>query len=266
MNAIEKKLIQLKKENRLGLIAHAVLGYPNMEKSLEIINSLISNGSDFLELQIPFSDPVADGETIMKACEVALKSGMDTDEAFELVGNLRRAVNVPILLMAYYNTIFRYGIKRFCKKAKDLRVSGIIVPDIPPEEEIAEKFITTSLEYDIYPIRVVSPSSSINRLEINARFARGFVYCISHFGVTGTKTVVDDRLTRYLQRVKQIMKLPVAVGFGLSKAEQIEALKGVADIVIVGSAIIKNYNEGGIKQVSSFIKSLKESTMGKGYI
>lgn len=261
MNAIDKKINLLKKENKLGLMAHAVLGYPTMEKSFEIIRTLISAGSDFLELQIPFSDPVADGETIMKACEVAIKNGTNTDKAFEVIEKLGKRINIPILLMAYYNTVFRYGVDKFCRKASELKVSGLIVPDIPPEEETSEKFIETCFKYDIYPIRVVSPSSSIERLIINTKYARGFVYCISHFGVTGTKTVVDKKLIDYLQKVKQNMKLPVAVGFGISKAEQIEKLKGFADIAIVGSEIIKSYDKGGIGKVSSFIRGLKESTI-----
>lgn len=259
MNVIDIKLKELKKKNQLGLMAHAVVGYPTVEKSFGIINSLLSNGSDFLELQIPFSDPVADGETIMKACEVALKNGMNSDKAFDLVEKIDS--KIPVLLMAYYNSIFRYGIEKFCKRANQCGVSGLIVPDIPPEEERSEKFISTCLRYDLCPIRVVSPSSSVDRLEINSKFARGFVYCVSHFGITGSQATVDKELFGYLKRVKQIMRLPVAVGFGLSKPEQIERLRDVSDIAIVGSAIIKNYDKGGLKQVNSFIKGLKESTI-----
>lgn len=242
-------------------MTHAVLGYPTAEKSLEIVNSLISNGSDFLELQIPFSDPIADGATIMKACEVALKNRMNTDRAFELIEQLSNTI--PILLMAYYNTVFRYGIEKFCKRAQNIGVAGLIVPDIPLEEEKSEKFISTCLKYDLYPIRVISPSSSIDRLRINARFTHGFIYCVSHFGVTGSQVKVDGELFGYLKRVKQIIRLPVAVGFGISKAEQIKRLKGVADIAIVGSAIIKGYDKGGIQEISSFVKELKDCTIQK---
>lgn len=259
MNTIDKKINELKTNKRLGLMAHAVLGYPTAEKSLEIIRTLVANDSDFLELQIPFSDPVADGATIMKACEVALKNRMNTGRVFDLIDKLN--TEIPVLVMAYYNTVFRYGIDKFCKKASQLKVSGLIVPDIPPEEEKSEKFISTCFKYDLYPIRVVSPSSSVERLKINSKFARGFVYCVSHFGVTGSQATVDGRLINYIDRVKQVIKLPVAVGFGIEKPEQIQKLKGLADIAIVGSAIIKNYDAGGLEQVSSFIKSLKESTI-----
>lgn len=259
MNAIDIKLEELEKNHQLGLMAHAVVGYPTVDKSVEIIKALIGTGVDFLELQIPFSDPVADGETIMKACEVALKNGMNADKVFEMVGKLD--TEIPILLMAYYNTVFRYGIDKFCKKASQLGVAGLIVPDIPLEEEKSEKFISFCLKYGLYPIRVVSPSSSAERLKINSKFARGFVYCISHFGITGSQAIVDRELFAYLKKVKQLMKLPVAVGFGIERKEQVTKLKGVADIAIVGSAIIKNYDTGGIKKVSSFIKDLKKGTM-----
>jgi len=170
---------------------------------------------------------------------------------------------VPILLMAYYNTVFRYGVDKFCKKARELKVSGLIIPDIPPEEEKSEKFISTCLKYDLYPIRVVSPSCSFDRLKINARYARGFIYCVSHFGVTGSNVKINDDFRDYIKNVKRVIKLPVAVGFGLSKAGQIEKLNGFVDIAIVGSAMIKNYDEGGIQKVSSFIKKLKETTRRK---
>lgn len=261
INNIDQSIKTLKGDKETGLMTHAVLGYPTMEKSLEIIRTLISAGSDFLELQIPFSDPIADGATIMKACETALKNGINTDRAFDLINKLKKNIKVPILLMAYYNTVFRYGVDKFCYRAKQLDASGIIVPDIPPEEEKSEKFISTCLKYGIYPIRVVSPSSGIERLRINAKYAKGFVYCVSHFGVTGSQTKVDHALLYYLTKVKQITKLPVAVGFGIEKKEQIKKLKGIVDIAIVGSAIIKNYDLGGIAKVSSFIKTLKESTI-----
>lgn len=261
MNNIDQRIKQLKESKEIGLMTHAVLGYPTMKICLDIINTLISNGSDFLELQIPFSDPVADGETIMKACEAALKNGTNTDKTFHLISKLTNRTNVPVLIMAYYNTVFRYGIDKFCCRASKLKASGLIVPDIPQDEEPSEKFITTCFKYDLYPIRIVSPSSSRQRLRANVPFAKGFVYCISHFGVTGSQVIIDGELFNYIERVKQVIRLPVAVGFGIERREQLEKLRGIVDIAIVGSAIIKNYNDGGIERVSSFIRKLKEGTI-----
>ncbi|MBI4067429.1 tryptophan synthase subunit alpha [Candidatus Gottesmanbacteria bacterium] len=294
MNNIDKKIAVLKKEKKLGLMTHAVVGYPNMGKSIEIIK-ILAQYSDFLELQIPFSDPVADGETIMEASEAALKNGMNTDKAFEIIRNLNLRVLpfgspmsthkgtpamglpasrhplvrlrtdklTPVLVMCYYNQVFRYGMDRFCKKARESGVSGLIVPDIPPEEEKKERFIEACLRYDLYPIRVISPASGEERLRINAKYAKGFVYSVSHFGVTGTKSELDKDLQIYLRRVKKYFNIPIALGFGISSPDQIQKIKGMVDIAIVGSAIINTYNRDGLKGVDTLVKSLKNCTIQK---
>lgn len=258
MNAIDIQTKKLKRENRIGLMTHAVLGYPNMEKSRDIIR-VLTKDSDFLELQIPFSDPIADGKTIMQASDVALKQGMNTERAFHFIKELD--LDIPVIIMCYYNQIFRYGIEKFCQKAKESGVSALIVPDIPPEEEKREKFNETCLVYDLHPIRVMSPASGNGRLEINAKYAKGFVYCVSHFGVTGTKSELNNELEKYLGRVKEYFNIPIALGFGISSPEQIKNIRGLADIVIVGSAIINTYNRDGIEGVHSLVKNLKAGTI-----
>src|SRR3989344_551789 len=245
--------------NKIKLMTHVVVGYPNMEESEKLIK-ILAEQSDFLELQIPFSDPIADGETIMKASEIALKNGMNTDKAFrfmEELGNYR----MPKLVMCYYNQVFRYGVEKFCKRAKMSGVSGLIVPDIPPEEERGEKFMEFCEKYNLDHIRVISPASRVERLKINAKYGKGFVYCVSHFGVTGTKTEFSNNLKKYIERVRKYFSIPVALGFGISSSEQISKIKGLVDIAIVGSAIIKEYDKEGIAGVETFVKSLKADTI-----
>ncbi len=241
-------------------MTHVVVGYPNVGESYEIVKTLVDGGADYLELQIPFSDPVADGETIMHALEVALKNGMNTDRAFQFIDSLKK-YHVPKYIMCYYNQVFRYGVERFIKKAKDLGVEGLIVPDIPPEEEKNEQFIALCNKYSVDSIRVISPSSSEERVRINSKIGKGFLYLVSHFGVTGTKSVFNKSLFEYIERVRKVTDLPLAIGFGISKREQIELLYGHAEIAIVGSAIINEYDKRGIKGLKRFIRLLKAGTI-----
>ncbi|MCL4338055.1 tryptophan synthase subunit alpha [Patescibacteria group bacterium] len=261
MNLIDLQIKKIKRNKQLGLMVHAVVGYPTQEKSEMLIRSLINRKVDFLELQIPFSDPIADGPTIVRASEKALKRGTNTDSVLELIGKLRGDIHIPVIIMAYYNSILSYGLVKFCRKAKKLNISGLIVPDMPPEEEDRERFIQTSFEYGLYPIRVVSPSSSKKRLEINTRYAKGFIYSVSHFGVTGSGVKIGNDLVGYINEVKKTVRLPIAVGFGIEKKEQVEKLNDIADIAVVGSAIIRNYEKGGLNRLKLFIKELKEGTI-----
>ncbi|OGK22132.1 tryptophan synthase subunit alpha [Candidatus Roizmanbacteria bacterium RIFCSPHIGHO2_01_FULL_39_8] len=263
MNKIDQKINGLKKCNRIGLMTHLVLGYPNPMDSLKLAKILIDAGSDFVELQIPFSDPIADGPTIMHASEVALRNGATVTKCLELLQKITVYSPIPVLVMCYYNTVFSFGVEEFCHRMKSLNISGLIVPDIPVDEEKNEKFVHFCLKYDLYLIRVISPASSKQRLTLNAKRAKGFVYCISRFGVTGTKSTLDPTLQNYLSNVKKYFSIPIAVGFGISKKEHIDSLQNKADIAIVGSAIIdqieksRNYRQNYLDTVKKFIINIK---------
>src|SRR3989338_7466936 len=175
MNKIDQKLAQLAKEKRLGLMTHVIVGYPSIPQTLEIVQEMERAGVDFVELQIPFSDPLADGPTIMKACEVALARGTKVSDAFVVMKKLSQEVVIPLLFMAYYNTVFNYGVEKFCRDAKEAGCQGLIVPDVPIEEEENEHFIAMCKKYHLFNIRVVSPSSTDERLTKNAEVSTGFV-------------------------------------------------------------------------------------------
>ena len=254
MTKLEEKLQQIKSKKRIGLMTHVVIGYPTLEETVSIVKTMAENGVDFIELQIPFSDPLADGPTIMKACEEALQKGIKVKDAFKLAQKLSEQVEIPLLFMAYYNTVFKYGTKRFCDDAKKAGISGLIIPDMPLDEEHEEHFIKYCKEADLKNIRVVSPASTTERLKKNARVADGFVYCTARQGITGAQKELDPQIISFLKNVKKSFKIPIAVGFGISNKERIKQIKPYADIAVVGSAIIDVINRSSEQEIEGNIK------------
>ncbi|MBI2430923.1 MAG: tryptophan synthase subunit alpha [Candidatus Levybacteria bacterium] len=243
-------------------MAHLVVGYLSLEKTISIVKAMEKAGADFVELQIPFSDPLADGPTIMRACENSLANGTKVKDAFAVAQKLSKEVAIPLLFMAYYNTVFKYGVEKFCRDAKKAGITGLIVPDMSIEEESCEHFLQFCKKYSLHNIQVVSPSSTNERLKKNAKVANGFVYVTARQGVTGARAQLDKNLISFLKRVRQYFAIPIAVGFGISKKEHLKVLKGHADIAIVGSAIIDVINRSkGSKieeNISNFIRELKK--------
>lgn len=254
MNPIDKKLQELKKQERLGLMTHVVIGYPSLPKTEEVVLTMNDAGVDFIELQIPFSDPLADGSTIMKACEESLKQGTKVADAFSLAKILSKKIKTPLLFMGYYNSVFKYGVEKFCKDAKKVGISGLIIPDVPLEEESEEHFIENCEINDLYSIRVISPASTQERLRKNAKVAKGFVYCTARQGITGARNKLDPKIKSYLNLVKKEFAIPVAVGFGISKKEHLKTIKGSADIAVVGSALLDIINHSSDKTLNSNIR------------
>jgi tryptophan synthase alpha subunit len=260
MNNLDKKLLEIKKRSRIGLMTHVIVGYPSIDETVQLVKTMSQNGADIIELQIPFSDPLADGPTIMKACEKSLANGTKVKDAFGVLHRLTNEVTIPLLFMAYYNTVFVYGVEKFCKSAKAAGASGLIVPDMPIEEEQQEHFFKACKKYKLAHIQVISPASTDLRLKKNARIANGFIYCTARQGTTGAKDMLDPKVRQYLKKIKQVFEIPIAVGFGISKSEQIRELTGYADIVVVGSKIIdviENSPRDKLNQnIANFLQSL----------
>lgn len=242
MNKLDDKLQELKQSKKLGIMAHVVIGYPSIDETVEIVKTMAESGVDIVELQIPFSDPLADGPTIMKACEKSLANGTKVKDAFSIMKALSSQVEIPLLFMAYFNTVFVYGVENFCRDAKAAGASGLIIPDMPIDEESEEHFYIYAKKYDLHTIHVLSPASTENRLQKNAAAANGFVYCTARQGTTGAKDQLDSKLGSYLQKMRKYFPVPIAVGFGISKKEHIKTLKRKADIAVVGSAVIDLIN------------------------
>lgn len=235
-------------------MTHVVIGYPSLEETVSIVKTMAENGADIVELQIPFSDPLADGPTIMKACEVALENGTKVKDAFTVAKQLTQEVEIPLLFMAYYNTIFNYGVEKFCFDAQMARIAGLIVPDMPIDEESQEHFFEYCEKYNLYHIQVISPASTDERLKKNAKVANGFVYVTSRQGTTGAKDSLDPKLREYLMKARKHISQPLAVGFGISKKEHLQMLKGYADIAVIGSAIIDLIKESKKEERGQAVK------------
>lgn len=247
-------------------MTHVVVGYPSLEGTVELVKTMAGYKSapgfaDYIELQIPFSDPLADGPTIMHACEASLKNGTTVIDAFTVMTRLSKEVSVPLFFMAYYNTVYNYGVEKFICDAKQAGCKGLIVPDIPLEEEQNEHFYALCRKYNVPVIFVVSPITPDDRLQKISQEAllvssggNSFVYATARQGITGVqdsglkissfaKASEDTQeLRKFLQRVHTYFTIPVAVGFGISTREQIELLQGYADIAVIGSALIDKMN------------------------
>jgi len=260
MNNINKQYEKIKKENRMGLMTHVVLGYPDLSTTRDAVLIMAEEGVDFIELQIPFSDPFGDGPTIHNANTKALSSGFHVKDAFDFVSSLHEkdAVQIPLLFMTYYNVIFHYGIEEFCKKAEEVGISGLIVPDYNFSAEAHDHFLEIAKKFNLILINFVAPDTSIKRMKKIDEDAEGFVYCFARHGVTGAQKNIEASLLSYLEKVKTNMSVPLAVGFGISEAEHILAIKGSADIAIVGSAILRSLEVGGVAGVREKVRSLME--------
>lgn len=256
MKTIEEQMGIIRKTKKIGLMTHVVAGYPTMAETENIVMAMERGGADFVEIQIPFSDPVADGEIIMKANDISLANQAQIEDVFQLMYRLSKIVEIPLLFMGYYNTVHHYGVERFCKRASEVGAQGLIIPDVPIDEEEYEHFIKFCKLTNLANIRVLSPTSTDDRIEMNMKIASGFVYCTAVAGTTGGKSVINTQTKSLLKTVKSMSDLPIAVGFGISEPKHVMSLVGYADIAVVGSAIIKVIEEKGVHAVEEYVKLL----------
>jgi tryptophan synthase alpha chain len=237
------------------LMTHLVLGYPSLDINRQVIRQMAENGVDCIELQIPFSEPMADGPVILKANQDALESGIKVEECFLFAEEIiREFPQVNFLFMTYYNIIFRYGEEAFIRRSAKINMRGFIVPDLPPEE--GESYLQLSKQYQTTPIMFFTPTSTDKRMIEVAQHGNGFIYCVARKGVTGKQTEMDDDLAQNLSRYRKATSLPIAVGFGISTREDVAMLEGKADMAIIGTATIRLVDEQGPEAVGPFIAGL----------
>lgn len=255
---ISKTFSRLKASGKKAFIPYIMAGDPDIERTKQYISLLENCGADIIELGVPFSDPLADGPTIQMAAERAVAAGVTLRKVISFVREVRAQTQIPLILMTYYNPVFKYGEEKFIKDAVDAGVDGVIVPDLPPDE--ASHLIKTSRASGLDTIFLAAPTSTDKRIKKVASASSGFVYYVSMTGITGTTLTLDASFIEHLNKVKQASKNPVAVGFGVSTPDDARTIAGVADGVIVGSAIVKKLHEDpdGAKD---FISSLRGAIM-----
>lgn len=262
MNRLAKLNQSLKTSKKKSLVAYITAGYPNIKTIQDLVLELEASGVDIIELGMPFSDPIADGTTIQKSSFLSLANGMTMKAFFDSVAKIRKKTEVPLVIMTYYNLIFKYGLKQFAQKAKVSGLDGVIVPDLPLEES-ADLQKALNLE-NINLIFLVSPLTDEKRLKKIISVASGFIYYVSLTGVTGARKALAGDIKSKVKIIKKMSKLPVYVGFGISTPAQAKEISKIADGVIVGSAIIKkieaNYGKKDfLPQIAQLISSLRKS-------
>lgn len=256
MTRIEKVFKKLKKENKKAFIPYIMAGDGGLEKTLEHIMLLEECGADIVELGVPFTDPLADGPTIQRAAERALKAGVTLKKIIPFVKKLRQHTQIPIVLMTYYNPVFKYGEENFINDAVDAGIDGVIIPDLTPEE--GEDFIKLSRSAGLNTIFLIAPTSTKERIKKIVDSSAGFVYYVSITGITGSKLTLEKTFKTHINSIKKLTNKPVAVGFGISTPEDAKIVSQIADGVIVGSAIVKKFYEHP-EGAEGFIKKLREA-------
>ncbi|MBS1126856.1 MAG: trpA [Nitrospirae bacterium] len=247
---------EIRRKNGRAFIPYIMAGDPNIKRTGELIRVLEDCGADIIELGVPFSDPLADGPTIQQAAQRALDEGVTLSTVIGLVAEIRIATQIPIILMTYYNPIFKYGEERFVRDATAAGVDGIIVPDLPPDE--AGNLMKYSRKSGLDTIFLLAPTSTEDRIQKVARASKGFIYYVPMTGITGSKLSLDASFESHIARIRKVSDKPVAVGFGISTPEEAAVLSRFADGVIVGSAIVKRV-QAPDSELKNYLLSLRNA-------
>jgi tryptophan synthase alpha chain len=257
---IEEKFTQLKKKQKKAFIVYIPFGYPNINYTKDILFSLQDTNIDLIELGVPFSDPLADGPIIQKATNIALKKGATIKLLFETLEEIKNS-KIPILIMTYYNPLFRFGMHNFFQKMKLLNISGIMVVDLPFEE--SREYITEARKFNLETVFFITPTTSFQRAKNIVKASRGFIYYISVTGITGPKSLNYRPIMNHIKILKKITQLPICVGFGIHTPKQVKEVNKFSDGVIVGSSIVKFiennfYRKDFLKRLKRYIEWLRD--------
>jgi tryptophan synthase alpha chain len=253
---------ELSARGELGLVAYVTAGDPSLESTEQIVLAAAESGADVIELGVPFSDPVADGPTIQRASDRALRAGTALASVIDLVHRLRAHTQVPLILFSYFNPILQMGLEKFAEAAAAAGADGVLVTDLTPEE--AADYRAAARAHNLDTIFLAAPTSTDQRLAKIAECSSGFLYLISRTGVTGTRDALPEDLPALARRVRRFTKLPLAVGFGISQPEHVSVLGGIADAAVVGSAIVAEIEKSvsakeAAANVARLIRSLKDA-------
>ena len=261
---IQQEFNRIRASGRKALIPYLTVGFPDLETTVSLVETVVEAGADLVELGVPFSDPLADGVTIQRSTLHALRSGVTLDDCLAVVRKLRsRGVRIPIILMGYYNPILHYGLEEFTQAALQSEVDGLIVVDLPTEESWPLREACREKRISMIPL--LAPTSTDERIAAACQHAEGFIYCVSLTGVTGARGELTSGVPELVRRARQHTDLPVVVGFGVSKREHVEAIETYADGVAVGSAIIDVLEQappgGMLKAGREFVLQLRGSRL-----
>ena len=259
MSRIRDVFAELRRSGRGGFIPFITAGDPDLETSELLLIELAAAGADIVELGVPFSDPVADGEVIQRASERALRNGITLRDMLACVARAREQIDVPVVLFSYFNPLLQFGIDRLANEAKQAGIDAVLITDLIPEE--AQSWAEALYQRELDPIFLAAPTTSDKRLARIARQARGFIYAVSRAGVTGARDEMTRDAETLVQRVRSVSDLPVAVGFGVSTAEQVRKIWRFADAAVVGSAIVREIEKltgspNLVSRIGEFARSL----------
>ena len=260
MSRIDERFTQLRSAAKTGLVTYVTAGDPDLTRSAEIIRRLDQAGADVLEIGVPFSDPLADGPVIQRATERALAAGVTLKGVLSMLKTLRPSISAPIVIFSYANPILRMGLETFVNEARAAGVDGVLTLDMPPEE--GETFRAAFDRAGIDTIFLLSPTTTVERIRRASELGSGFLYGISRLGVTGVRDSVDESARELAQRVKSETRLPLALGFGISRPEHVRAIGQWADAAVVGSALVNVIAEHGqsaglLAEVERYVRWLR---------
>ena len=247
-------------KNKLNILnVYITAGFPKLNDTVEVVQELTKNGVDMVEIGMPFSDPLADGPTIQHSNEVAIQNGITLSLIFQQVEEIRKTVQIPIILMGYYNQLLQYGVEQFLKKANEVGVDGLIIPDLPLDIYQQEYKVLFN-KYNVKMSFLITPQTTDSRIELIAEESNAFLYVVSSYAITGGKSAIEDYQTEYFKKVASLnIQTPKLIGFGISNAETFEQACTYADGAIIGSAFIKALTDSeNIKEtIKQFITSIK---------
>ncbi|MEP1489776.1 MAG: tryptophan synthase subunit alpha [Algibacter sp.] len=251
MNRINQKL----QENKKLLSIYFTAGYPNIDDTATIIQDLEKNGVDMIEIGLPFSDPLADGPTIQASSTQALKNGMTSEVLFKQLKDIRKSVNIPLIIMGYFNPMFQYGVEAFCKKCQEIGIDGLIIPDLPVDV-YHEKYQSIFEKYGLINVFLITPQTSDERIRYIDSISNGFIYMVSSASTTGAQVGFGEEQTNYFERIASMkLKNPQVIGFGISNNETFTQATQHAKGAIIGSAFVKHIKKD-IDTIDEFVNSI----------
>jgi tryptophan synthase alpha chain len=259
MSRIAGAFARLRSAGRTGLIPFLTVGYPERDSTLTLVPALVRGGADLVELGIPFSDPLADGVAVQRSSHQALLNGVTVRHCLQTARRLREGVDVPLIFMGYYNPLLAYGLERFAAEAAAAGADGLIIPDVPPVE--SDEMLAACRRHGLDLIFMLAPTSTDQEIDEAARRASGFIYCVAVVGVTGARDAMSPDLAPFIARVRARTDLPLAVGFGVSRAEHVAHIGTLAEAAVVGAALIGRLDgaapEAREREVEAFVTGLR---------